>query len=65
MIDVTKLTATGRVVFGTTVQREDQDGDAKVVCALVPLTTFRTIWMGRPELFVFIKAPDSRHMLEL
>ena len=33
--------------------------------AMVPLTTFRTIWIGRPELFVFIKAPDGRHMMEL
>jgi putative ABC transport system permease protein len=33
--------------------------------ANVPLSTFRSIWMGRPELFVYIKAPDSRHMVEL
>jgi putative ABC transport system permease protein len=33
--------------------------------AMVPLTTFRAIWIGRPELFVYIKAPDRRHMLEL
>jgi putative ABC transport system permease protein len=33
--------------------------------AMVPLTTFRGIWMARPELLVFIKAPDSQHMLEL
>jgi putative ABC transport system permease protein len=33
--------------------------------AMVPLTTFRAIWMGRPELFVYIKAPDRRHMMEL
>jgi len=33
--------------------------------ALVPLSTFRAIWMGRPELMVFIKAPDAPHMLEL
>jgi len=33
--------------------------------AIVPLTTFRGLWMARPELLVFIKAPDSRHMLEL
>ena len=33
--------------------------------AFVPLTTFRAIWMGRPELFVFIKAPDGRHLMEL
>ena len=33
--------------------------------AFVPLSAFRTIWIARPELFVFIKAPDGRHMLEL
>jgi putative ABC transport system permease protein len=33
--------------------------------AIVPLTTFRAVWIGRPELFVFIKAPDGRHMMEL
>ncbi|SPE33013.1 conserved membrane hypothetical protein [Candidatus Sulfopaludibacter sp. SbA3] len=33
--------------------------------AFVPLSTFRSIWMGRPELLVYIKAPDSQHMMEL
>ncbi|HEV3200079.1 MAG TPA: ABC transporter permease [Bryobacteraceae bacterium] len=33
--------------------------------AIVPLSTFRTIWVGRPELLVFIKAPDGPHMTEL
>lgn len=33
--------------------------------AFIPLATFRDIWMGRPELFVFVKAPDGRHMREL
>ncbi len=33
--------------------------------AIVPLTTFRAIWMGRPELMVYIKAPDAQHMMEL
>jgi putative ABC transport system permease protein len=33
--------------------------------AFVPLTTFRAVWMGRPELFVFIKSPDGPHMVEL
>lgn len=32
---------------------------------MVPLSTFRAMWMGRPELLVFVKAPDSRHMAEL
>ena len=33
--------------------------------AIIPLTTMRAIWLGRPELLVYIKAPDSGHMLEL
>ena len=35
VIDVTKLNASGRVVFGSTVQVEDQDGGAKLVYQLV------------------------------
>ena len=35
VIDVTKLTSSGRVVFGSTVQLEDQDGGAKVAYQLV------------------------------
>ena len=33
--------------------------------AFVPLTTLRNIWIGRPELFVYVKAPDSAHLTEL
>jgi putative ABC transport system permease protein len=33
--------------------------------ALVPMSTYRAIWIARPELLVFIKAPDGRHMAEL
>jgi putative ABC transport system permease protein len=33
--------------------------------AFIPLETFRAIWMARPELLVYIKAPDGEHMLEL
>src|SRR5215469_5826112 len=33
--------------------------------AFVPLTTLRSTWVVRPELLVFIKAPDSPHMTEL
>ncbi len=33
--------------------------------AFVPLSTMRAIWLGRPELLVYIKAPDSSHMIEL
>jgi transcription elongation factor GreA len=35
IIDVTKLPATGRVVFGSTVHLEDQEGGGKVVYQLV------------------------------
>jgi len=31
----------------------------------IPLTTFRNVFMARPELIVFIKAPDSQHLPEL
>jgi putative ABC transport system permease protein len=31
----------------------------------IPLSTFRNLYMARPELFVFIRAPDSKHMMEL
>src|SRR5271157_1046335 len=33
--------------------------------AFIPLSTFRTIWMGRPELFIYIQSPDGPHMAEL
>ncbi|HLY60228.1 MAG TPA: ABC transporter permease [Terriglobia bacterium] len=32
---------------------------------MIPLTAFRNAFMARPELLVFIKAPDSKHMMEL
>src|SRR5258708_13839852 len=35
VIDVTKLTANGRVVFGSTLELEDQDGGNKVIYQLV------------------------------
>ena len=52
-------------VIGVTERVGGTFGQSQDNFALVPLTTFRTIWMGRPELFVFIKAPDAHHMLEL
>ncbi|HUK16031.1 MAG TPA: ABC transporter permease [Bryobacteraceae bacterium] len=33
--------------------------------AFVPLSTLRSTWVTRPELLVYIKAPDSQHMAEL
>jgi transcription elongation factor GreA len=35
VIDVTKLPVNGRIVFGSTVELEDQDGGAKVIYQLV------------------------------
>jgi putative ABC transport system permease protein len=33
--------------------------------AFIPMSTFRTIWMGRPEIFVYVKSPDGPHIREL
>jgi len=33
--------------------------------AVIPLTTLRDLWTARPELMVFVKAPDATHMKEL
>jgi putative ABC transport system permease protein len=33
--------------------------------AFVPLSTLHTTWVTRPELLVYIKAPDGQHMAEL
>ena len=52
-------------VIGVTERQGSTFGQSQDNFAIVPLTTFRSIWMGRPELLVFIKAPDGRHMLEL
>jgi len=52
-------------VIGVTERVGSTFGQSQDNFAIVPLTTFRTVWMGRPELFVFIKAPDAHHMLEL
>jgi putative ABC transport system permease protein len=31
----------------------------------IPLTAFRNVYMSRPELLIFIKAPDAKRMVEL
>ena len=31
----------------------------------IPLTTFRSFFVARPQLLIFIKAPDSQHLMEL
>ena len=52
-------------VVGVTEKVGSTFGQSQDNFAFVPLSTFRSIWMGRPELLVYIKSPDSRHMLEL
>jgi putative ABC transport system permease protein len=52
-------------VVGVTERQGSTFGQSEDNFAIVPLTTFRAIWMGRPELLVFIKSPDARHMAEL
>jgi putative ABC transport system permease protein len=52
-------------VIGVTERQGSTFGQSQDNFAIVPLSTFRIIWMGRPELLVFVKAPDGRHMVEL
>ena len=52
-------------VIGVTERVGSTFGQSQDNFALVPLSTFRNIWMNRPELLVYVKAPDGRHMLEL
>jgi putative ABC transport system permease protein len=52
-------------VVGITERVGSTFGQSEDNFAIVPLSTFRTIWTGRPELLVFVKAPDSPHMSEL
>ena len=52
-------------VIGVTERVGSTLGQSQDNFALIPLSTYRNIWMARPELMVYIKAPDARHMLEL
>ncbi len=52
-------------VIGVTERVGSTFGQSQDNFAFIPLNTFRTIWMARPELFIFIKAPDGAHMIEL
>jgi len=52
-------------VVGITERQGSTFGQSQDNFAIVPLTTYRGIWMVRPEIFVFIKAPDGQQMLEL
>ncbi|MCU1233713.1 MAG: hypothetical protein JWP63_1680 [Candidatus Solibacter sp.] len=52
-------------VVGVTERQGSTFGQSQDNFAVVPLSTFRTIWVARPELLVYIKSPDGSHMLEL
>jgi putative ABC transport system permease protein len=52
-------------VVGVTERVGSTFGQSQDNFAIVPLSTFRIVWMGRPELLVFVKSPDGAHMLEL
>ncbi len=52
-------------VIGTAERVGSTFGQSEDNYAFVPLSTFRAVWMGRPELLVFIKAPDGPHIIEL
>jgi len=52
-------------VIGVTEKVGSTFGQSEDNFAIIPLSTFRSIWVGRPELMVFIKAPDGNHMVEL
>uniref|UniRef100_Q027U2 ABC efflux pump, inner membrane subunit n=1 Tax=Solibacter usitatus (strain Ellin6076) TaxID=234267 RepID=Q027U2_SOLUE len=52
-------------VVGVTERVGSTFGQSQDNFAIVPLSTFKAIWMGRPELLVYIKSPDGPHMAEL
>jgi putative ABC transport system permease protein len=52
-------------VIGTAERWGTAFGVSEDNFVMIPLSTFRTVFVARPELLVFIKAPDSKHMMEL
>ncbi len=52
-------------VIGITEKVGSTLGQSEDNFAIIPLSTYRSIWVARPELLVFIKAPDGSHMKEL
>jgi putative ABC transport system permease protein len=52
-------------VIGTADKVGSILGESADNYVILPLSTMRTIWTARPELMVFVKAPDARHMPEL
>jgi putative ABC transport system permease protein len=52
-------------VVGTSERVGSTFGVSQDNFVFIPLTTFRNAYVARPELIVFIKAPDSLHLMEL
>jgi putative ABC transport system permease protein len=52
-------------VIGVTEKQGSTFGQSQDNFAIIPLTTLKTIWTARPELLVYVKAPDGNHMVEL
>jgi len=52
-------------VIGVTERVGSTFGQSQDNFAIIPLNTYKNIWMGRPELLIFIKSPDGPHMIEL
>jgi putative ABC transport system permease protein len=52
-------------VIGITEKVGSTLGQSEDNFAIIPLSTYRSIWVARPELMVFIKASDGSHMKEL
>lgn len=52
-------------VIGVTEKVGSTFGQSQDNFAIVPLSTYRNLWATRPELLVYVKAPDGNHMLEL
>jgi putative ABC transport system permease protein len=52
-------------IVGTAERVGSTFGQSEDNFVFIPISTFRVMWMGRPELMVFIKAPDGPHMAEL
>jgi putative ABC transport system permease protein len=52
-------------VIGATEKIGSTLGQSEDNFAIIPLSAYRSIWVGRPDVSVYIQAPDGRHMMEL
>ncbi len=52
-------------VVGVTERVGSTFGQSQDNFAIIPLSTLKSIWVARPELFVFVKSPDAPHVSEL